>query len=586
MIWNAESTCWGAAPTMPAPDRSGSGRVRELCRQLKPVIGAQADRIWMAYAVETEAGKRQIEDYLEILAARYFQGTLDAAGPGLVPPTRESAQGDYALGDVVYNGKALFPFGLRESEWTQHVGVFGRSGAGKTNLGFLIVQQLLQHGKPLLIVDWKRSYRDLLALPGFENMAVYTVGRPVTPFAFNPLIPPSGTNPKTWLSKVVAVVAHAYLLGDGVVYLLQQVIDETFEAAGIYTGSVDRWPTFRDVLQNLKQRQTAGREAGWLSSALRAVSSLCFGEMDVLVNQGEDDIADLLTRPVIMELDALTQSDKVFVTSLLLMWIHHYRMHQPERERFQHCLVLEEAHHLLSDERRSLLGGQSVMEIVFREIREFNESIVYLDQHPSQISMPALGNTYTAITFNVKTRADANAMSQAMMLQDQEKELLGNLQIGEAVVRLQGRESRPFMIRVPEFVIRKGAMDDSDVIRHMHSLGLAHQRRRGSSVPLYPETDAIPLNRPNLDDGSGLLLAFLRDVRAYPDSGVAHRYQRLGISVRQGQKLKAAALAERWITEEMHTTHAGKTRVVGLTMEGQLALERASTFEHGGGQSG
>jgi len=36
------------------------------------------------------------------------------------------------------NKKCLYDFGLREKEWIQHVGVFGRSGAGKTNAGFLI----------------------------------------------------------------------------------------------------------------------------------------------------------------------------------------------------------------------------------------------------------------------------------------------------------------------------------------------------------------------------------------------------------------------------------------------------------------
>jgi len=45
-------------------------------------------------------------------------------------------------------------------------------------------------------------------------------------------------------------------------------------------------------------------------------------------------------------------------------------------------VIIEEAHHLLSDERRSLVGGQSVMEITFREIREFGESLILLDQHP------------------------------------------------------------------------------------------------------------------------------------------------------------------------------------------------------------
>ena len=87
--------------------------------------------------------------------------------------------------------------------------------------------------------------------------------------------------------------------------------------------------------------------------------------------------------------------------------IHHQRMTEEKREDFKHCILIEEAHHILSDERRSLVGGQSVMEIIFREIREFGESLILLDQHPSKISLPALGNTYCTICMNLKHKTDA-----------------------------------------------------------------------------------------------------------------------------------------------------------------------------------
>jgi hypothetical protein len=72
-------------------NRGEAVRVRELCRQLKPVIGPQADRIWMAYVVENPDGKAQILDYLELLAARHFQGSLENEGPGLLPPGTAAA---------------------------------------------------------------------------------------------------------------------------------------------------------------------------------------------------------------------------------------------------------------------------------------------------------------------------------------------------------------------------------------------------------------------------------------------------------------------------------------------------------------
>jgi len=549
-------------------DPGTAGKIRDICQRLRPIIGQQADKIWQAYVTENENGKKQIEDYLEMLSAKHFFGKLDSESPGLVPPEQNEASGEYSIGSVAYNGKDLYPFGLREDEWLQHVAVFGRSGAGKTNAGLIIVQQLLAKGKPMLIFDWKRNYRDLLNLPGFDGTAVYTIGRPIAPLSFNPLIPPAGTNPKTWLKKLIDLLGHAYLLGDGVAFLMQEAIDDVYEKAGVYSGKVDNWPTFRDVLTTLKERNSTGREAGWLSSALRALGSLCFGEMDTLVNHGSDNLEKLLTQPVILELDALTQSDKVFFVQAMLLWIHHYRMAQTSREEFKHCLVLEEAHHVLSNERRSLVGGQSVMELTFREIREFGESLIYLDQHPSQISMPALGNTYCTICFNLKHRTDVTAMSQAMLLEDDEKDILGNLQIGQAMVRLQGRGIRPFLISVPEFKIKKGSFTDAKVISHMTKLGLLSVRKQPKAEPatfgdIYTSTLLIEE-------------AFLSDVAEFPDSGVAERYKRLGLSVRQGQKVKDALIKKELIQEQTQTTNKGKLKVIRLSEKGEFSLSESA----------
>lgn len=561
-------------------------RVRELCRQLKPVIGSRAERIWMAYIVENEDGKAQIADYLELLAAQRFQGNLESQGPGLLPPGVDAAQGEYELGTVTYNGRELYPFGLRENEWTQHVAIYGRSGAGKTNLGFLVVQQLVKAGKPVLIFDWKRNYRDLLPLPGFEEMAVYTIGRAVAPFRFNPLIPPMGTSPQTWLKKLIGVIAHAYLLGDGVMYLLQGAIHEVYQASGVYAGSVNRWPTFRDVLDALKRRPATGREAGWMSSALRALATLCFGEMDTLVNQGQDDPRELLTRPIVLELDALSQPDKVFVTESLLLWFHSLRMAEPAREIFANAVVIEEAHHILASgaTRGNLVGGQGVIELAYREVREFGIALILLDQMPSTISPFALANTYTTVCFDLTHRADVGAISQAMLLEDNDKSVLGNLQVGEAVVRLQGRSVKPFMIRVPEFAIHKGQVTDTKVIQHMRQLGLLSARRQAahpaptvSVSPVFAVAGAVTVQPSSMPQGESepgnQELAFLRDIADFPDSGVAERYCRLGLSVRQGQKVKEALLEQGAIHEQVQTTRFGRVRVVRPTEQGRLTLE-------------
>jgi len=146
---------------------TSSVNVRQLCLQLKPILGSKADKIYTAYMAEDKEGQQQIEHYLQLLTAKYLPSKLEQSTTVLLPPSEEKAGGEYKIGTVKYAGKNLYHFGLREEEWIQHMAILGRSGAGKTNVGFLILQQLKQKNKPFLIFDWKRNYRDSSDLPRF-----------------------------------------------------------------------------------------------------------------------------------------------------------------------------------------------------------------------------------------------------------------------------------------------------------------------------------------------------------------------------------------------------------------------------------
>jgi len=551
-------------------DKTSSANIKQLCLKLRPILGSKMDKVYAAYMAEDDKGKGQIEHYLQQLTAKYLPAKLGESGAVLLPPDKQHAQGVYNIGKVQYADKDLFDFGLHEDEWIQHIAILGRSGAGKTNTGFLIIDQLRKHNKPFLLFDWKRNYRDLISKSGFEDIEIYTIGRNIAPFTFNPLIPPAGTNPKTWLKKLNEVIAHSYCLGNGVLFLLQQAVDAVYEDAGVYDGTVEKWPTFKDVMAKARDMDTRGRESGWLSSTLRALATLCFGDMDKLVNSSNNKSIDhILDKNVILELDALTKSDKTFFVQSSLLYLHHKRMAEERREDFKHAIIIEEAHHILSDERRSLVGGQSVMDIIFREIREFGESLILLDQHPSKISLYALGNTYTTICMNLKHKTDINAMAQCLLM-DKDRDILGSLQIGQAVVKLQGRIAKPFQIKMPLFEIQKGVVHDSDVKKHMQDITPPVIEEDFRLCSQAPDRDAAT----EINQADKLKIAFLKDVEEHPDSGIASRYKRLKISVRQGQKLKSKLLHENLIVENMELSSTGRVKAVQLTDEGKQLIKR------------
>jgi hypothetical protein len=232
-------------------------------------------------------------------------------------------------------------------------------------------------------------------------------------------------------------------------FLLQEALDAVYKAFKVYSGQPGKYPTFKDILDWLEKYPAKGRKALWMDSALRGVKSICFGHMGNVVNTAvQPNIADLLKRNVIMELDALTNADKTFIIESLLLWIHHYRLAQPQRETFKHVMIIEEAHHILL-KRTGGQGGEAITDTILREIRELGEAIVLVDQHPSLISIPALGNTYITIVMNLKHRADVNAIAAAMLMDDEEREIFGRLPIGEAIVKLQGRWLEPFQVKIP-----------------------------------------------------------------------------------------------------------------------------------------
>lgn len=240
--------------------------IEEIFKKLQPILGNEKlEPLWIEYSLYPEQ-RREIEGIIQALKAKYLDENFERKKVYLVPLSKESAQGEYYLGTIYYGDKPYYPFGIKEDEWIQHIGIFGRTGSGKTNVGFLIVKNLIEKNKPFLIFDWKRNYRDLLNFLGNKDLSVFTVGRDVSPFYFNPLIPPRGTLPTVWLKKLIEIMCHAYYLGEGVAFLLQKAIDSIFEEAKIYEGS-SSYPTLSDVKNWLQSYKARGREAQWMDSA-------------------------------------------------------------------------------------------------------------------------------------------------------------------------------------------------------------------------------------------------------------------------------------------------------------------------------
>lgn len=545
----------------------------ESLKKLAVHIGQiKALKLWRQYQLSDGIGKRELESLIELqLQQKYGEDPLRDEN-GLQVPPEESAVGPYELGRVLNYDKVLYPFGVCEDEFIQHMAIFGRSGAGKTNTVALLIKELVRHKKPFLIFDWKRNYRDLLAHD--VPLEVYTVGRPVHPLHFNPLIPPPGTDMKVWLKKLIEIISHAYFLGEGVMFILMEAIDAVYSKFGCYGNAPERYPTMKDVLEFLEKMPVKGRKAMWLDSTMRAVQSLCFGQVsDVINTDSQTGVQQLLDKNVCLELNSLAQNEKTFLIETLMVWIHHCRMLEPDRETFKHCIIVEEAHNILTN-----TGKETVIDLILREIRELGESIVLIDQHPSQISVPALGNTYCTIALNMKHSKDINSLAEMMRIPKENRETLGLLPIGHAVVKLQSRFIHPFEIQIPKVDLEKGSVTDA-YLAQIYASHSTDSTSEGGHNAGSNEKEAIPENHriEKHSTGTGLSKTedlLLKDIHKHPFDGVVKRYARLGISRRRGNHAKQGLIEKGIIQPVDVPTKTGKVVLLDFTPAMRESMKR------------
>ena len=540
---------------------------RETLRKLAPVAGEERiNRLWHAYLAGSTPQRKELENLTESFAAKLLNDNPSQGSPGIFPPAPpERCLGEIDIGRIKYAGKEMHLFGLRKQELIRHVGVYGSSGSGKSNAIALILKGLADYQVPFLLIDFKKTFRSLIE--NYSDLLVFTVGDESTaPFNFNPLIPPEGTDIQVWLKKLVGCIGHAYCQGAGSESLLISALQQVYEN----TMQVGRWPTFSDVEEALESQPAKGRKGMWMDSAKRAIRSLTSGNTKkVLCSEEPLDLARLLERNVILELDLLNQAEQTFISEVLLMWLLQYRMNNNrEREKLIHALILEEAHHLLRAPPGMGDGAEPIIHTALREVRELGESIILATQSPSLVPIPVFANQATCIALHSSHGSDVRALSQALLLKDEAKDELGRLPVGDAIVRVP-RSPDPMKIRLEYAPIAKGTVTDCALRQIMakrwYSTNTTPQHPplpKTKPIPLIPQPDKrqdnlknsttsntqkklsvfTPTTTPNnmnkenefSSQPSQLELEMLKDIVSNPFDGVVKRIKRLSISRRKG----------------------------------------------------
>jgi hypothetical protein len=526
--------------------------MEDLYKYLKPVIGDAADLLALERELQIKRG----------------QILLDV-------PTKQESEREIKVGKVAQGERELYDFGLSQDELTNHCLIAGRTGAGKTNTSFQIIRSLIQKQIPFIIFDWKKTHRNLLSI--FPGIKVFTVGRHINPFYFNPLIPPPGMNPKNWALALSQIWEASSLLGPGASHLLLRAFDYLYKSFGILENpDSEIYPTMHDLLSYLESLDLKKfREAQWLSSAKRAIQGICYGDagnaLKVRKRISVYYLQKLLNQNIILELESLTHSAKIFFIYSLLLWLHHYNLNTMERGKLKRALIIEECHHLLSKSFRKTTSTEDTLENLLRESREFGTAFIMLFQTVSNIPNTALSNIHTIICHNLVHDLDLNAMAGILLLDQREKKYISQLQVGQAIVKLQSRYTRPFLVNVPYFeIIRDRILTDQQIKQQPQSYS-------SYSQPKSPtETDKQSNSSSSFPHINKDELAFLLSIVERPFLSTASRYKELGFYVNKGNTLRKRLLEIHVITEvPIQLSHKKTIKLFHLSPIGKSLLKNS-----------
>jgi hypothetical protein len=496
--------------------------IHKALRKLEPLMPRQVEH-WRRTLL---TGQAEVKSLLErqILATAYRILGDPHHHILLSLPPREVARGKVHLGQVLYD-KEKWDFGLPFSELMQNMAIFGRSGAGKTNVAFQLLQKLVDHRIPFLFLDWKRTVRHLLPQLG-RKIKVYTPGRSLAPFPFNPFLVPPGVDSTTYVNQLVDVMADAYMLGEGATSVLQHAIHACYEQ-GLLA------PTIPQVLHAIDAVETNQRSTGWKISARRACESLQLSGTVARDAEAQAAFAkSLLKQNTIIELDGLTQTTKKFLIPLLCYWIYTVQLQGDAREQLQYVIFFEEAHHVFY--RGEQRAKETLLNAFLRQCRELGIGSVIIDQHPHLISSVALGNCYTTICMNLKHPTDIGKAAAFSSVEEDERRYFNILPVGHGVVKLQDRWRQPFLVRFPLVQAKKGLVTD-EILQQLQEGTISWQELRERAG-----ADNVAGARSRGDAGSleNGCVALLHDIATHPADGVDIRYKRLGVSADKGHRWK------------------------------------------------
>jgi hypothetical protein len=204
-------------------------------------------------------------------------------------------------------------------------------------------------------------------------------------------------------------------------------------------------------------------------------------------------IEDLLTKPTVIELAAIENSDqKALIISLLLLSILAYvNSNYLGEGGLRNVILLEEAHVLLDADANKGEGeanpsaiAQGLVKRMLAEIRSYGVGIVMADQSPRKVTTDVVALTDIKLAFRLVEAQDKQILADSSNMNDVQEQRLAKLKPGEAFLFF-GKLDEPEEVKTEDYrLANKISITLSD--EGIASLSTYWNDRRDKLRP-YPE---------------------------------------------------------------------------------------------------
>jgi DNA helicase HerA-like ATPase len=363
---------------------------------------------------------------------------------------------------------------LSKKQLTQHLLIAGVPGSGKTNTSLYLIETLWrQHRIPWMVLEpAKTEYRGLSSVAALrDDILIFTLGDERTaPFRFNPFELPDGINLDSHMGALLDLFAVSMSMWGPLPNVVEQLIQEAYKRKGYTILGDNRHlvpPCFADVAALIPEivaklgykKETTDEIKASLAVRL---NKLCRGGLGAMLNTVQSlPFDELMQRPVILEMSAITNSDdRAFVIGLILNRCYQYwitRRHQATGE-LKHLLLIEEAHNLLANASESTNQeqanpkGKAVRNFanMLAEVRGFGQGIAIAEQNPEGLVPDVMVNTNLKLVHRVVEAGNRETLGRSMLLTPQQEKALASLRVGQCLYYVGG-EAEPNLTVVPNF---------------------------------------------------------------------------------------------------------------------------------------